>query len=105
MIIRNIAQNLSQEEAAFATLIANQDGCKRVFPPGATLTLTQSGLLAVLLERQRYAAIQAARRRAQPAYMGAALLNTLTRPLHALKPRPLVHDSVKPLIRTAPRHT
>ena len=43
-----------------------------------TLTLTQSGLLAVLLQRQRYKVIQLARRRAQSKRVRAAFWNTLT---------------------------
>jgi len=49
-------------------------------------TLTQSGLLLVLLERQRGKVIQLARRRA------------LTAPTS-------VDDSAKPLVGTVPRHT
>ncbi len=41
-----------------------------------TPTLTQSGLLAVLLQRQRYKISQLAWRRAQRKHMRAALLNT-----------------------------
>ena len=43
-----------------------------------TLTLTQSGLLAVLLQRQRYAVIELAQRRAHRKHMRAALWKTLT---------------------------
>ena len=43
-----------------------------------TPTLTQSGLLAVLLQRQRYKVIQLARRRAQSKRVRAAFWNTLT---------------------------
>lgn len=60
MFAMKAAQGLSQEQTAFATLVANQNGYKRVFSPTATLTLTQSGLLAVLLEHQRYKVIQLA---------------------------------------------
>jgi hypothetical protein len=49
-----------------------------------TPTLTQSGLLAVLLQRQRYAVIQLARRRAHRKHMRAALWNTITWPYRAL---------------------
>ena len=45
----------------------------------STQTLTQSGLLAVLLECQRYKAIQSARRRVQGERVRAAFWNTLTR--------------------------
>jgi len=44
----------------------------------STLTLTQSGLLAVLLRRQRYAVIQLARRRAQRKRARAVLWSSLT---------------------------
>ena len=43
----------------------------------STQTLTQSGLLAVLLQRQRYRIIQLARRRAQSKRLCAAFWNTL----------------------------
>ena len=65
----------------------------------STPTLTQSGLLAVLLQRQRYKVIQLARRRAQRKHVGAALWNTLTRALTTL-----VGDSAEPLVGTVPRH-
>jgi hypothetical protein len=43
-----------------------------------TLTLTQSGLLAVLLQRQRRQVIQLARRHAHRKHMRAAFWATLT---------------------------
>jgi hypothetical protein len=43
-----------------------------------TPTLTQSGLLAVLLQRQRYKISQLAWRRAQRKHMRAALWSTLS---------------------------
>jgi hypothetical protein len=49
-----------------------------------TPTLTQSGLLAVLLQRQRYKIRQLAWRRAQRNQMRAALWSTLTWPWRAL---------------------
>ncbi len=49
-----------------------------------TLTLTQSGLLAMLLQRQRYAVIQLARRRTHRKHMRAALWSALTWPWRAL---------------------
>ena len=55
-----------------------------------TLTLTQSGLLALLLQRQRYAVIQLARRHAQRKHMRAALWSTLTWPFRALTALTLV---------------
>jgi len=42
-----------------------------------TQTLTQSGLLALLLQRQRYRIIQLARRRAQGKRLRAAFWNSL----------------------------
>src|SRR3984893_4362868 len=58
-----------------------------------TPTLTQSGLLAVLLQRQRYQVIQLAQRRAHRRYMRAALWNTLTWPYRALTASTLIRDS------------
>ena len=56
-----------------------------------TPTLTQSGLLAVLLERQRSKAIELARRRAHPKHLRAAFWSTLIWPFRALMARMLVH--------------
>jgi len=67
-------------------------------------TLTQSGLLAVLLQRQRYKVIQLARRRAQRRNMRAALWNTLTWPYRALTARTVVGDSAEAFVGTVPRH-
>ena len=99
------AQNLSQEQGAFATLVANYNGYKRVPSPTATLTLTQSGLLAVLLEHQRDKAIQLVRLRARREKMHATFWRTLKRLFHPRRVRTLVNDSAKPLIGTVPRHT
>ncbi len=44
----------------------------------STQTLTQSGMLAVLLQRQRYEAFQLARRRAHRKRVRAAFRNILT---------------------------
>ena len=58
-----------------------------------TPTLTQSGLLAVLLQRQRYKVVQLAWRRAQRKHMRAALWSTLTSPWRALTaPMPVRHS-------------
>ena len=58
-----------------------------------TPTLTQSGLLAVLLQRQRDKISQLARRRAQSNRMRAALWSTLTWPWRALTaPVPVRHS-------------
>ena len=71
-----------------------------------TPTLTQSGLLAVLLQRQRYKISQLsqlARRRAQRKHMRAALWSTLTWPWRALTaPVPAPH-SRRALRRILPR--
>ena len=58
-----------------------------------TPTLTQSGLLAVLLQRQRYKVIQLASRRAQRNQMRDVLWSTLTCPWRALTaPMPVRHS-------------
>ena len=56
----------------------------------STQTLTQSGLLAVLLQRQRYRAFQLARRSAHRKRVHAAFWNTLTRARRALTAPTLV---------------
>ena len=59
----------------------------------STPTLTQSGLLAVLLQRQRYKISQLASRRAQRKHMRDALWSTLTWPGRALTgPMPVRHS-------------
>ena len=69
----------------------------------STLTLTQSGLLAVLLEHQRRKVIQLARRRAHREHLRAAFWSTFTRPFRLVRARTLVDDSAEPLVRTVPR--
>ena len=69
----------------------------------STLTLTQSGLLALLLEHQRRKAIELARRRAQREHLRAALGRTFTPPFRALTAQTLVDDSARRLVRTVPR--
>jgi hypothetical protein len=64
-----------------------------------TPTLTQSGLLAVLLQRQRYKTSQLAWRRAQRNQMRAALWSTLTWPWRALSPPMPVRHSRRALRR------
>ena len=105
MFAKKLAQNLSQEQAAFATLLANYNGYKCVLSPKATPTLTQSGLLAVLLQRQRYEVIQLARRRARREKMRDAFWRTFAWLFHAGTLPTLADDSTKPLIGTVPRHT
>ena len=98
-------RNLSQEQAAFATLLANQNGYERVFSSTATLTLTQSGLLSVLLERQRYHAMHLAWRHARREKMRVAFWSALGRLFHVRAIQTPTEDSAKPLIGTVPRHT
>jgi hypothetical protein len=69
-----------------------------------TLTLTQSGLLAVLLQR-RYAVIELAWRRAHRQHMRAAFWSVLTWPWRALTAKRLIDDSAGPVVATVPRHT
>src|SRR5438132_12689306 len=57
----------------------------------STPTLTESGLLAVLLQRQRYAVIELARRHAHRQALRAAFWKTLTWPFRALTARTLVN--------------
>jgi hypothetical protein len=105
MLAKELAENLAQEEAAFATLLANRNGYKCVVSPTGTPTLTQSGLLAVLLQRQRYKAIQLVRRRLRREKRRAAFWSTLAWLLHARTARSFADDSIKPLVGTIPRHT
>ena len=64
----------------------------------STTTLTQNGLLAVLLERQRYKEFQLARRRTQRKHMRAAFCSTLTWLWRALTAPKLRDDSAKPIV-------
>ena len=76
-----------------------------------TPTLTQSGLLAVLLQRQRYKIRQLACRSAQREQMRAALWSTLTWPWRALTaPAPVRHSRralpripLSPILNLLPR--
>ena len=70
-----------------------------------TPTLTQSGLLAVLLQRQRYKVIQLVHRRAHRKHMRAAVWNTLTWPYRALTTPTLAGDSAEPFVGTVLRRT
>ena len=83
-----------------------------------TPTLTQSGLLAVLLQRQRYKISQFALRRAQRKHMRAALWSTLTWPWRALTapvpgraalrripPAPILNLLPRPIAMSYPIHT
>ena len=64
-----------------------------------TPTLTQSGLLAVLLQRQRYKVVQLAWRRAQRKHMRAAFWSTLTWPWRVLTALMPVRHSCRALRR------
>jgi len=70
-----------------------------------TPTLTQSGLLAVLLQHQRYKVFKVARRRAHRKQMRAALWSTLTWPWRVLTAPRLVEDSAEPIVEPLTRHT
>ena len=65
-------------------------------------TLTQSGLLAVLLQRQRYKISQLTWRRAQRKHMRAALWSTLTWPWRAVATSVRVSHSRRALRRIPP---
>jgi hypothetical protein len=71
----------------------------------STLTLTQSGLLAVLLEYQRSKVIELARRRVHREHRRAVFWSTLTRPFRALTGEAPATDSERPSVETVPRHT
>jgi hypothetical protein len=74
---------------------------KDCFMRKLTPTLTQSGLLAVLLQRQRYKISQLTWRRAQRKHMRAALWSTFTWPWRALTaPVPVRHS--RPALRRIP---
>ena len=70
-----------------------------------TPTLTQNGLLAVLLQRQRYKVFELARRGAQRKHRRAALWSTLMWPWRALTASKLVDDSAEPIVGARRRHT
>jgi hypothetical protein len=78
---------------------------KKNYVMTSAATLTQSGLLAVLLQRQRYKVIESARRRAHREQARAAFRSTLNWLLA------LAHDSIagRPYRRgfeeSVPRHT
>src|SRR5260370_271420 len=68
-------------------------------------TLTQSGMLALLLQYQHYKVIQLARRRVYRKQMRVALWSTLTWPWRALTAPTLVKDSAEPIAEPRRRHT
>ena len=59
----------------------------------------------MLLQRQRYAVIQLARRHAHRQHLRAAFWNTLTWPWRALTTPRLVADSARPFVGTVPHRT
>jgi hypothetical protein len=67
----------------------------------STQLLTQSGLLAELLEHQRRKVIELAGRRAHRKQVRAVIWSILTWPWRALR---LVDEPAKPLVGTVPRH-
>jgi hypothetical protein len=67
-----------------------------------TPTLTQSGLLAVLLEHQRCKVIQLSRCRASREHRRAAFWSTVAWLRHALVAPKLIHNSAKSLVGTVP---
>ena len=71
----------------------------------SNLTLTQSGLLVVLLQRQRHEVIELAQHRAHGRQVRAPFWSSLTRRWRTLTARTLVDDSAKPSVGTVPRHT
>jgi len=71
----------------------------------STPTLTQSGLLAVLLQRQRYKVFQSVYRCAQRKRVRAAFCNALTWTWRALTKPTLLDDSTEPIVRAPRRHT
>jgi hypothetical protein len=68
----------------------------------STPTLTQSGLLAVLLQRQHYKVIHLAWRRAHRKHMRAVLWSNLTWPWWALRAPMPVRFSRRALLRSHP---
>jgi hypothetical protein len=68
----------------------------------STSTLTQSGLLAVLLRRQHYKVLHLAFRRARRKHMRAALWSTLARPWRALRAPTPARFSRRTVCRSRP---
>ena len=71
----------------------------------STPTLTQSGLLAVLLQRQRYKVFQLARRRAQRQRARAAFWSTLNWLWRSLTARIAGRPFRRGFEESVPRHT
>lgn len=70
----------------------------------STPTLTQSGLLAVLLQRQRYVS-HFARHRARRKHLHTAVWSGLTAAWQTLRARKLLDDSGLPTVRVNRRYT
>jgi hypothetical protein len=70
-----------------------------------TATLTQSGLLAVLLQRHRYKVIELAPRSVHHKQRPTVFWSTVTWRFRALTALRLVDNSVKPLAGTVPRRS
>lgn len=70
----------------------------------STPTLTQSGLLAVLLQRQRYVS-HLARRRADRKHQRNAVWSGLTRAWRVFRSPKMLGDSGLPNVRVNRRHT
>jgi hypothetical protein len=70
----------------------------------STPTLTQSGLLAVLLQRQRYVSYLA-RSRAHRKHLRTAVWSSLTWAWRAFRAPKLLDDSGLPTVRVGRRHT
>lgn len=71
----------------------------------STLTLTQSGLLAALLEHQRRKVVELDRRRLRRDHLHAFFQNTLRGPFRTLTGRAPANDSEKPFVGTVRRRT
>ena len=71
----------------------------------SNLTLPQSGLLAVLLQRQSHKVIELARRPAHRRQVRAPFWSSLVGRWRTLSARTLVDDAAKPSVGTVPRHT
>ena len=71
----------------------------------STLTLTQSGLLGVLLEHQRCKVIELARRRARREHLHAFFQDTLRWPFRTLTGRAPANDSEEPSVEAVQRRT
>src|SRR5437667_339667 len=73
--------------------------------PNLTPILTQSGLLAVLLQHRLRKVIQLAGCRAHRKHLGAAFWSTLAWPWRALRASKLLDDSALPVAAARRRHT